>query len=76
MTLGSIIGYTGFAAGLNFLLINYYRDRWLRHGAHNRLSLLQAYSGGEKQEVLPRPGDEPERVCRRAMAAFGRASLA
>jgi hypothetical protein len=32
-TLGSIMGYTGFASGFNFMLINYYRDHGYAMGA-------------------------------------------
>ena len=38
-TLGSIMGYTGFASGFNFMLINYYRDHGYAHGAPMRLLL-------------------------------------
>jgi len=50
-TLGSIIGYTGFAAGLNFLMINYYRDHG--YGMGHRVGYFSGLLRGEKKEVLP-----------------------
>lgn len=51
ITLGSIIGYTGFGAGMNFMLINYYRDHGYAMG-HN-VGFFSGLVGGTKQEVLP-----------------------
>jgi hypothetical protein len=50
-TLGSIIGYTGFASGMNFMLINYYRDHG--YGMGHRIGFFSGAIGGKKQEVLP-----------------------
>ena len=58
VTLGSIIGYTGFAAGLNFLLINYYRDHG--YGMGRKIGFFSGLVGGEKQEVLPSGVTFPE----------------
>ena len=50
-TLGSIIGYTGFASGMNFMLINYYRDHGYGMGA--KIGFFSGIIGGQKQDVLP-----------------------
>ena len=50
-TLGAIIGYTGFAAGMNFMLINYYRDHG--YGMGHKVGFYSGLVGGKKQEVLP-----------------------
>ncbi|MEW5719201.1 MAG: Nramp family divalent metal transporter, partial [Chloroflexota bacterium] len=50
-TLGSIIGYTGFASGMNFMLINYYRDHG--YGMGSKIGFFSGIIGGQKQEVLP-----------------------
>lgn len=50
ITLGSIIGYTGFGAGMNFLLINYYRDHG--YGMGHKVGFYSGAVGGEKKEVL------------------------
>jgi hypothetical protein len=50
-TLGSIIGYTGFASGMNFMLINYYRDHGYAMG--HKVGFYSGIIGGEKTEVLP-----------------------
>ena len=50
-TLGSIIGYTGFGAGMNFMLINYYRDHGYAMG--HKVGFFSGLFGGQKQEVLP-----------------------
>jgi hypothetical protein len=50
ITLGAIIGYTGFGAGMNFLLINYYRDHG--YGMGSKVGFYSGVVGGEKQEVL------------------------
>ena len=51
ITLGSIIGYTGFGAGMNFMLINYYRDHG--YGMGHRVGYYSGLVGGQKQEILP-----------------------
>lgn len=48
--LGGIIGYTGFGAGFNFMLINYYRDKG--YGMGSRVGFISGLVGGQKQEVL------------------------
>ncbi len=50
-TLGSIIGYTGFGAGTNFLLINYYRDHG--YGMGDKVGYFSGLLHGEKKEILP-----------------------
>jgi hypothetical protein len=50
-TLGSIIGYTGFASGMNFMLINYYRDHGYAMG--HKVGFYSGVFGGQKKEVLP-----------------------
>ena len=57
-TLGSIIGYTGFGAGMNFLLINYYRDHG--YGMGRKIGFFSGLVGGQKQEVLPSGVTFPE----------------
>ncbi|NJN95635.1 MAG: Nramp family divalent metal transporter [Anaerolineales bacterium] len=47
--LGAIIGYTGFGAGFNFMLINYYRDKG--YGMGHRMGFISGLIGGEKKEV-------------------------
>jgi len=49
--LGSIVGYTGFGAGMNFLLINYYRDHG--YGMGHKVGFFSGLVGGKKQNVLP-----------------------
>ena len=50
-TLGSIIGYTGFGAGMNFMLINYYRDHG--YGMGHKVGFFSGILGGARQDVLP-----------------------
>jgi hypothetical protein len=50
-TLGSIIGYTGFASGFNFMLINYYRDHGYAMG--HKVGYYSGVVGGGKCTVLP-----------------------
>ncbi|MEW6113882.1 MAG: Nramp family divalent metal transporter [Thermodesulfobacteriota bacterium] len=50
-TLGSIMGYTGFASGFNFMLINYYRDHGYAMG--HRCGFYSGIVGGTKVDVLP-----------------------
>lgn len=47
--LGGIIGYTGFAAGFNFMLINYYRDKG--YGMGHKVGFISGLVGGQKQDV-------------------------
>jgi len=49
--LGAIIGYTGFGAGFNFMLINYYRDHG--YGMGTKVGYISGAIGGEKKDVLP-----------------------
>jgi hypothetical protein len=49
-TLGAVIGYTGFGAGMNFMLINYYRDHGYAMG--HRTGFFSGLIGGERQDVL------------------------
>lgn len=49
--LGGIIGYTGFGAGFNFMLINYYRDKG--YGMGSKVGFISGLVGGKKQDVLP-----------------------
>jgi hypothetical protein len=49
--LGAIIGYTGFASGMNFMLINYYRDHGYAMG--HKVGFYSGIVGGKKQDVLP-----------------------
>lgn len=49
--LGAIVGFTGFASGMNFMLINYYRDHG--YGMGYRIGFLSGLIGGRKQDVLP-----------------------
>ncbi|MBI5565308.1 MAG: Nramp family divalent metal transporter [Chloroflexi bacterium] len=48
--LGAIAGYTAFASGMNFMLINYYRDKG--YGMGSKVGFISGLVGGEKQEVL------------------------
>ncbi len=57
-TLGSIIGYTGFASGMNFMLINYYRDHG--YGMGHKIGFFSGVLGGKKQDVLPSGVTFPE----------------
>jgi hypothetical protein len=47
--LGAIIGYTGFGAGFNFMLINYYRDKG--YGMGHKVGFIAGLIGGGKSEV-------------------------
>lgn len=49
--LGAIAGYTAFASGMNFLLINYYRDKG--YGMGHRVGFIAGLVGGKQEEVLP-----------------------
>jgi hypothetical protein len=57
-TLGSIIGYTGFGTGMNFMLINYYRDHG--YGMGSKVGFFSGVIGGQKQDVLPSGVTFPE----------------
>ena len=50
-TLGAVIGYTGFGTGMNFMLINYYRDHG--YGMGHKVGYFSGLIGGHKQDVLP-----------------------
>jgi hypothetical protein len=50
-TLGAIMGYTGFASGFNWMLINYYRDHGYAMG--HKCGFYSGIIGGVKQKVLP-----------------------
>lgn len=50
-TLGAIMGYTGFASGFNYMLINYYRDHGYAMG--HRCGFYSGIIGGGKVDVLP-----------------------
>ena len=47
--LGAIIGYTGFGAGFNFMLINYYRDKG--YGMGHKVGFIGGLIGGERSQV-------------------------
>jgi hypothetical protein len=47
--LGAIVGYTGFGAGFNFMLINYYRDKG--YGMGHRVGFIGGLIGGGRSEV-------------------------
>lgn len=47
--LGGIIGYTGFGAGFNFMLINYYRDKG--YGMGQKVGYISGLVGGEKKDI-------------------------
>jgi len=48
--LGALAGYTGFGAGMNFMLINYYRDKG--YGMGHRVGYIAGVIGGEQGEML------------------------
>jgi hypothetical protein len=48
--LGAIAGYTGFASCMNFLLINYYRDKG--YGMGHRVGYIAGLIGGKPHELL------------------------
>ncbi len=47
--LGALAGYTGFASGMNFMLINYYRDKG--YGMGSAVGYLSGIIGGTRTEV-------------------------
>ncbi|MGB9618480.1 MAG: Nramp family divalent metal transporter, partial [Desulfomonilaceae bacterium] len=63
-TVGSIMGYTGFASGFNFMLINYYRDHGYAMG--HRCGFYSGIFGGEKVDVLPSGCTFPDTPSNRA----------
>ncbi len=48
--LGALAGYTGFASGMNFMLINYYRDKG--YGMGHKVGYIAGLVGGDQQEIL------------------------
>jgi len=48
--LGAIAGYTGFASGMNFMLINYYRDKG--YGMGHKVGFIAGLVGGRQRAVL------------------------
>lgn len=56
--LGAIVGFTGSGSGMNFMLINYYRDHG--YGMGHRVGFLSGLIGGRKQDVLPTGVTFPE----------------
>jgi hypothetical protein len=66
--LGAVAGYTAFASGMNFMLINYYRDKG--YGMGYRVGYIAGLIGGKRQAVLPsgiifRASQENARLWRR-----------
>ena len=49
--LGALAGYTGFASGMNFMLINYYRDKG--YGMGYKVGYISGLLCGKQEEVLP-----------------------
>ncbi|HUT62469.1 MAG TPA: Nramp family divalent metal transporter, partial [Anaerolineae bacterium] len=48
--LGALAGYTGFASGMNFMIINYYRDKG--YGMGHKVGFIAGLVGGRQQEML------------------------
>lgn len=48
--LGALAGYTGFASGMNFMLINYYRDKG--YGMGHRVGFISGLVGGDQCEIM------------------------
>lgn len=48
--LGAIVGYTGFGAGMNFMLVNYYRDKGYAMG--HRVGYIAGLRGGGQGGLL------------------------
>lgn len=48
--LGALAGYTGFASGMNFMLINYYRDKG--YGMGSKVGYIAGIVGGTQHEML------------------------
>ncbi len=49
--LGALAGFTAFASGLNFVIINYYRDKG--YGMGSRVGYIAGLVGGKQERVLP-----------------------
>src|SRR5438876_2933903 len=49
--LGALAGFTAFASGLNFVLINYYRDKG--YGMGSRVGYIAGLLGGKQERILP-----------------------
>lgn len=49
--LAGVVGYTGFAAGLNYVLSNYYRDKG--YGVGSKVGYIPAIIGGRKVPLSP-----------------------
>ena len=49
--LGALAGYTGFSSGMNFMMINYYRDKG--YGMGHRVGFIAGLVGGQQGAVLP-----------------------
>jgi hypothetical protein len=49
--LGSIIGFTGGSAGMNFLMLNYYRDHG--YGMGHKIGFFSGVFGGQRKAVRP-----------------------
>src|SRR5216117_2554865 len=49
--LGALAGFTAFASGLNFVLINYYRDKG--YGMGSRVGFIAGLLGGKQERILP-----------------------
>ncbi len=47
--LGALAGFTAFASGLNFVLINYYRDKG--YGMGSRVGFIAGLVGGKQEEI-------------------------
>ena len=56
--LGALAGFTAFASGLNFVLINYYRDKG--YGMGHRTGYIASLIGGKQEQVLPSGVTFPE----------------
>ena len=48
--LGALAGYTGFASGMNFMIINYYRDKG--YGMGHKVGFISGIVGGKAKEML------------------------
>ena len=48
--LGALAGYTGFASGMNFMLVNYYRDKG--YGMGHKVGYIAGLVGGKQKEIL------------------------
>lgn len=50
-TLGGLAGFTAAASGLNWYILNYYRDKG--YGMGHRVGYIAGLVGGEQHEILP-----------------------